>query len=115
MDRANYQWNDKCNQIMEEYGGLRTVISFLEQNHQQGYKAQAAQLLGMIMEQGGLNDKLDDLGVASILKGLLKHPNKLVKQNALEALEMFQSVDGEDEEEESEDDYVQRQSQSKVL
>ena len=79
---------------------LHWVISFLEQNHQEGYKAQAAQVLGMIIEHGSLNSRLRNLGVNAILEKWTVHPNKVVKQNAMEALDLLR----EDEVEEDDDD-----------
>ena len=70
LDRLDFEWNDKCSTIINETGGINTIIALLEQNHQQGYKAQAAQLIGMIIEHGSLIDELEKQGIISILQKL---------------------------------------------
>jgi len=99
LDRLEFQWNDEWVDTIRKSRGLQSIVGFLEQNHQQGYKAQATQFLGMILEHGELIPDIEKLGVVSHLKLLIKHPNKIVKQNAIEALEMlYDDGEGEDSE-----------------
>lgn len=76
LDRFDFQWSDESSQMLldvdtkntNSLDPLHCLISFLEQNHQEGYKAQAAQVFGMIIEQGSLNDRLNTLGLPKILE-----------------------------------------------
>lgn len=108
LDRLDYDWDEKLSNALLKSGGLQTIISFLEQNHQQGYKAQAAQFLGMIVEHGSMNDLIIKYNVPNILQKLVSHPNKIVKQNAIEALNLLHGEETEqddiDEQEESEEE-----------
>jgi hypothetical protein len=104
LDRLEIPWNDECTRKLRELNGLQSIISFLEQDHQQGYKAQATQVLGMIIEDGGMNEELEKLGVGRLLRKLSKHRNKVVKQNAIDALDLlYEDVEEGEEDEEQQD------------
>lgn len=106
LDRFDFQWSDESSQMLldvdtkntNSLDPLHCLISFLEQNHQEGYKAQAAQVFGMIIEQGSLNDRLNTLGLPKILEKWTVHPNRIVKQNAIEALELLREKPDDDSE-----------------
>ena len=95
LDRLDCEWGDQETDIMKLSNGINAIVSFLEQNHQQGYKAQACQILGMILEHGSMNEEIERLKVQSILEDLTTHGNTIVQQNAKEALIL---LNGDDEE-----------------
>ncbi|CAI2378863.1 unnamed protein product [Moneuplotes crassus] len=99
LDQLDYQFDDECMDSIKKNDGVNTVVSFLEQNHQQGYKAQACQLMGMMIEGGTLDDEIENLEVPTILKKLTSHKNNIVRQNAEEALQMLEGEDSETEQE----------------
>ena len=104
LDRLNFEWNDKWSNMIKETEGITTVVALLEQNHQPGYKAQAAQLVGMILEHGTLTKELIKHGAKAILQKLATTSNKVLKQNATEALELINENENEIVEEEISDE-----------
>ena len=90
--------------MIKETEGITTVVALLEQNHQPGYKAQAAQLVGMILEHGTLTKELIKHGAKAILQKLATTSNKVLKQNATEALELINENENEIVEEEISDE-----------
>lgn len=90
LDRLDYEFDDECMSTIKRYDGVNTIVSFLEQNHQQGYKAQAWQLIGMMLENGTMDREIEKYEVPKILENLSRHKNSIVKQNAKEALQMLE-------------------------
>jgi hypothetical protein len=66
--------------------GIDTVVHFAEQSQYDNYRAQAAQVIGMIAEEGTINSVLIDMDAVNILTDALMSKTILVKRCAAEGL-----------------------------
>ena len=94
LDKWEVDWSDEMSDECSKVNAVETLLTFLEQNAHDTYKAQAAQVFGMIAEHGSLNNVLFENHVVDILVEALPHKAVLVKRNASETL-AFLLKDGE--------------------
>jgi hypothetical protein len=50
LDKWEIDWTDEMNEEASKVNAVETLVSFLEQNAHDTYKAQSAQIFGMIAE-----------------------------------------------------------------
>mmetsp|Transcript_35876 Transcript_35876/g.34929 ORF Transcript_35876/g.34929 Transcript_35876/m.34929 type:complete len:170 (-) Transcript_35876:199-708(-) len=86
LDRWDMEWNQEMSEEMARISGIETIIHFLEQSQHDNYKAQAAQIVGMIAEEASINNLLNENDTIEILIEAVLHKSMLVKRNATEAL-----------------------------
>ena len=89
LDKWNVEWNEAMSEELARVNGVDTVTLYLEQNQHDTYKSQAAEIVGMISDQGTINHLLREQDTLSILVESLRHKSLIVKQNVAEALGVF--------------------------
>eukprot|EP00347_Sterkiella_histriomuscorum_P004589 403359888 len=86
LDKWDIEWNLAMSEEISKVAGVDTVISYLEQSQHDNYKAQAAQIVGMIAEEGSINNLFQEKDTLTILVDAMLHKQIIVKRNAAEAL-----------------------------
>ncbi|CDW90750.1 ubiquitin carboxyl-terminal hydrolase family protein [Stylonychia lemnae] len=86
LDKWDIEWTNQMSEEISKVAGLDTIINYLEQSQHDNYKAQAAQIVGMIAEEGSINNILQEKDSINILVDCMLHKQVIVKRNSAEAL-----------------------------
>lgn len=86
LDKWDIEWTALYSEEISKVAGIDTVIHFVEQSQHDNYRAQAAQVVGMIAEEGTINHLLIDMDALNILVDAIMSKPILVKRTAAEAL-----------------------------
>ena len=86
LDKWDIEWTSQYSEEMSKVAGVDTIIHFVEQSQHDNYRAQAAQIVGMIAEEGTINHLLLDMDALNILVDAIMSKTILVKRSAAEAL-----------------------------
>ena len=86
LDKWDVEWNTQMSEELSKISGIDTIIHFLEQSQHDNYKSQAAQVVGMIAEEGSVNHLLTEHDALNILVDCLLHKQIIVKRNSAEAI-----------------------------
>ncbi len=74
------------NEEILKIDGITALLTFLAQNAHETYKSHAAQICGMLAENGGINQELVSDGCIDMLVEGLDHKSLSVKRNCSETL-----------------------------
>ena len=86
LDKWDIEWLKVYSEEMSKVAGIDTIVHFIEQSQHDSYRAQAAQVVGMIAEEGSINHLLLDMDCLNILVDAIMSKTVLVKRSAAEAL-----------------------------
>lgn len=86
MDKWKVDWENEASEALSSVHGVEALVAFLEQNAHETYKSQAAQVIGMVAENGSINSLLFEASVVDILVEGLTHSSIEVKRNVSESL-----------------------------
>lgn len=86
LDKWDIEWTPQYSEEISKIAGVDTIIHFVEQSQHDNYRAQAAQIVGMIAEEGTINHLLLEMDSLNILVDAIMSKAIIVKRCAAEAL-----------------------------
>jgi len=86
FDKCDVEWSGEMSEEISKVNGVESIAIYLEQSQHELYKQQAAQLVGMIAEEGSIMHLLSEQKAASILVECMLHRSINVKRSAAESL-----------------------------